>query len=320
MAVITKLSHGDIETILKQYPIKDFKEAIPVMAGVENTNYILKTNSEKYVLTLFEKRVSKQDLPFFIRLMEHLANKDFPVPHVIENQNNSRLFSFNAKTGIIISFLSGESIMQNHTIDHMNKFGSLVANIHQNCSDFEGKRDNLYNLKGCKKLFQELITRRALDPEAYSLIDEILNTDLHEFAQNQEDLPKGIIHADLFPDNIFFANDNISGLIDFYFACYDHLAYDLAIAINAWCFENEIRFNKEKALAIINSYNKVRPLSKLERKHFRDLCLLAATRFYLTRLYDYFHGATNDSHINLKNPDEFLHRVNFFKKWRGLKI
>ena len=320
MAVITKLSHTDIDSILKQYNVGSFIGAEPVLAGVENTNYIIKTEDSKYILTIFEKRVSKQDIPFFISLMEYLANDNFPVPHVIENQNNSRIFSYNAKTGIILSFLEGKSIMQDISLDHAKEFGSLIGNMHNSCTKFSAKRSNSLDLQGCKKLFQELVTRRAVDENEHNLINEILHTELYPLSQIDDEIAKGIVHGDLFPDNIFFLDAKISGLIDFYFASYDFLIYDLAIAINAWCFDNDIRFNKERALTIINSYNAVRPLTAAERNHFRSFCLLAATRFYLTRLYDAFHGAASSSHITLKDPAEFLSRIHFFMQWRGIKL
>jgi homoserine kinase type II len=319
MAVITKLSHEDFESILSQYHIKDFEEAIPILAGVENTNYILKTTESKYILTIFEKRVSKQDIPFFLGLMDHLANKGFPVPNVITNINDGKTFSYNAKTGVILSFLEGKSIMDNISNEHAGEFGKLMGNVHNSCSDFSGTRKNDYNLHGCKKLFQELVTRRAIDQKQYHFIEEILSTDLHPIAGLGDELDKGIVHGDMFPDNVFFKEGKVSGLIDFYFASYDFLIYDLAIAINAWGFDNDIRFNKERSLVIINSYNSIRPLKNNDREYFKHFCLLAATRFYLTRLYDEFLGKTSDSHINLKNPNEFLTRVEFFKQWRGIK-
>ncbi|MDC0857649.1 phosphotransferase, partial [Rickettsiales bacterium] len=178
---------------------------------------------------------------------------------------------------------------------------------------------NDYDLHGCKKLFQELVTRRAIDQEQYHFLEEILNTDLHPIAGLSDELDKGIVHGDMFPDNVFFKEDKVSGLIDFYFASYDFLIYDLAIAINAWGFDQEIRFNKERSLTIINSYNSIRPLKNNDREYFKHFCLLAATRFYLTRLHDAFLGKNDNSHIDLKNPDEFLARVRFFKQWRGIK-
>ncbi|MBT4921886.1 MAG: homoserine kinase [Rickettsiales bacterium] len=320
MAVITQLSQTDVASIIKQYNIPGFIRAEAILEGTENTNYIIQTEGPKYILTIFEKRVSKQDIPFFLNLMRHLATTGFPVPNIIANKNNSQTFSYNAKTGVILSFLEGKSIMRDPSLDHAAEFGSLIGKMHTSCKEFPTTRTNTYHLNGCIRLFQELVTRRALEAKQQDLIDNVLRYELYSLSGLGDGLVKGVVHGDLFPDNIFFLENKISGLIDFYFASRDYLVYDLAIAINAWCFDNENRFNKERALTIINSYNSARPLTKLERQYFRDFCLLAAVRFFLTRTYDCFHGASNDSQINLKDPAEFLTRINFFMNWSGIKL
>ena len=316
MAVFTKLSKDEISIILSKYDLGEILDVQEIAEGVENTNYLIITHLDKYVLTLFEKRVSKKDIPFYISYMEHLRRAGLPVPEVIENLSSGRTFTHNAKTGIIISFLEGKALTQNITIEHANAFGQFVAKMHNLSASMHSKKDNDYDKSGCIKLFQDLVIRRGISGEDKALIEGIFENELGEF---DHDLPKSIIHGDLFEDNVFFKGKEITGLIDFYFSCYDFMIYDLAIAINAWCFDNDCHFNKERALAMINGYNKVRTLTASERKSFRDFCLLAAVRFFITRSFDLFHQSNSDFFVKFKNPEDFKHRIKFFLKWQGIK-
>ena len=316
MAVFTKLSDNEIASIIGKYEIGTLVEATEITEGIENTNYLIKTSKGKFVLTIFEKRVSRKDIPFYISFMEYLKAADLPVPEVMTNRNDNKSFTFNAKTGIIISFLEGKSVDRHVTSENCKVFGEFLAKTHNISMGFNKKRVNEYDKKGCRRLLQNLIIRRGISDEDKSLVQKILNEELSEF---YKEMPKAVIHGDFFMDNVFFIDNKITGIIDFYFASYDFLIYDLAIAINAWCFDNNIRFNKERALALINGYNSVRKLTLAERALFRDFCLLAAVRFFITRSLDKVQGSPDSKLVKLKNPDDFRFRMKFFLSWKGIK-
>ena len=308
MAVYTKLSNNDINSILHNYKIGSLDNAAEISAGVENTNYLLTTTTGKYILTIFEKRVNRKDLPFFIDLMNFLAQNSFPSPKILAN-HKSYIFNFKAKTGVIISFLTGD-IAENVTLndDILFNLGNKLGQMHNLTAKFPLKRANDFALNGIEKLFQTVKLKRLLQDEEQNLSINIIN---NFKSHNLTNLSKAIIHADLFPDNIFVNADKICGVIDFYFSCHDYINYDIATTINAWCFDDKLNFNLTFLNKLLKGYNFIKPLSAADKKYLYDFCLLTALRFYLTRIYDKFHQPRNSNNI-AKNPDEFLQRIKFW--------
>jgi len=313
MAVFTRLDQEDFKAILHNYDIGDFVSSKEISEGVENTNYFLETSNGKYVLTIFEKRVNKRDLPFFLGLMDFLSEHKFPSPE-IHRCDESLTFNYKAKTGIITSFLSG-TIAEKTDITELTiqKIGEKLANIHNLTKNFEKTRDNEYTLMGITKLFQNLKIKRAIPEEQENLVKERI-----QLLQSRDfsEMKKGIIHADFFPDNVFLQNDSVTGVIDFYFACHDYLAYDIATAINAWCFDSNNVFQQGYADQLLAGYQKIRRLSTRERYYLKDFCSLTAVRFYLTRLHDKTFQ-DKGALVTIKDPDEYYKRIEFFNQFNG---
>ncbi|MFZ8865117.1 MAG: homoserine kinase [Rickettsiales bacterium] len=312
MAVYTKLNNHDLNAILANYNLTKLISASEINAGVENTNYLLTTKTAKYVLTIFEKRVNCQDLPFFINLMNFLATNSFPAPQIL-TQNNSYIFNHNHKNGIIITFLPGniaDKITLNKEI--LFNLGQKLAELHILTTKFPEKRASDFTPNKVIKLFTSIKEKNLLDPQEITLIANIIDNfsaiDLTKLSQT-------IIHADLFPDNVFLNNNTICGVIDFYFSCYDHLNYDLATTINAWCFDQNINLNQDLLINFLQGYNLTHKLKLIDKKYLLDFCLFTAVRFFLTRLYDKFHQP-KDANITAKIPEEFLKRIYF---WHNFK-
>ena len=300
--------------------LKSYQE---IMAGVENSNFLLETSQNKAILTIFEQRVNLADLPFFFNLMNHLVSKSLPCPQIYLHNNGDFTFDLklnnNAnKKGAIISFLNGKALNANEINKiHCYNLGKILAKLHLSSSDFKQKRTNDFNLTGLKNLYQKLLKNKLITSQVKLIIEPI-------FARFKEDnnyhnLPKGIIHADLFPDNVFFINDEISGIIDFYFAAQDYYIYDLAITINAWCFNHKQEFSWQLFNNLCTAYNHIRPLNLHELNNLQNFCLLAALRFYLTRLYDKSHINIDDL-VEVKDPDEYLKKILFFQQLTANKL
>jgi homoserine kinase type II len=310
MAVYTKLSENDIKIILSKYDLGELTKFSEISKGVENTNYFIFTENNKYVLTIFEKRVNKADLPYYLGLMDHLHHKQFPVPEILKNNDHSLTFSYKSKTGIIISFLDGQLAEGNIDQIKIIELGEKLAKMHLLTEDFELRKDNNFNRQEIKKLYDLLRIKRFVPEEAKNLIEpkleQLLKKDFSKIA-------KGTIHADLFPDNVFFKNNHINGVIDFYFSCFDYLIIDLAICINAWCFDDNNKLNIVYAKHLLNHYTNFRKLSQIEIEALNDFCLMASLRFYLTRLYD-FHHTKNSSNVEIKDPKFYLEKFTFFSK------
>ncbi len=304
MAVFTKLAREDIQTILRNYDLGELRDFQEISEGTENSNFLLDNTSGKYILTIFEKRVNRQDLPFFLELMAYLPAQNFAAPKIYSTVQNSLFFNFNAKTGVIIDFVAGRptNLITN---EQLSEFGKQIAKLHLTCKNFPKKRSNEFSVLGINKLYQKLKLQRHFDEQQVQFIGRIIEQ------LNQADfnyLPQGIIHADLFPDNVFFQDGKFSALIDFYFACYDYLIFDLAIAIVAWCFTTDKEFSLEQINNLISGYETQRALETQERAQLKNFCLLAGLRFYLTRLDDYFYH----KHKNLykpKDPGDFYERL-----------
>lgn len=310
MAVYTHISDDDFGQLLGRFALGEFIAARPISEGVSNTNYLLEATSGRYIFTVYEKMVKEADLPYFMALMEHLAGKGIPCPQPIHALDGSVLQDVHCKKAAITSFLHGKSVaVRNITSQHCAELGGMLARLHLASEGFTQHRANDFSPQATWQRFSPAIYQAAEVAD----IDwrEELETAYATICQNWEtSLPQGIIHADLAADNMFFEGDKASGLIDFYFACNDSFAYDIAICLNCWCFEHHIEFNITKAAHLLRGYTQVRPLSAAEREALPVLAAGAALRFLLTRLHDWVNrpeGALVTPH----NPTDYLHRLRF---------
>ena len=309
MAVYTKIKTDELINFLKLYDLDELISWQGIAEGVENSNFFIETKSAKYILTIYEKRVTKTDLPFFLNLMGHLNSNQFPCPKPIFNIKGKLLNSIQDKPAALFSFLNGSSV-KNPSIHHCYQAGSYLSIIHKKSSSFSMKRKNKLSAEGWKELFLKLDNRiNSIDRDLFSIITEEFKYISNNWPEN---LPSGIIHADLFPDNVFFEDNDISGVIDFYFACNDFLAYDIAIAINAWCFNDNNNLEIHKSAALLNGYQQFRSLDKIEKQKFPILVRGAALRFLLTRTYDSIH-LVDGALVKPKNPIEFLDKLKYIR-------
>ncbi len=312
MAVYTQVADDELAAFLGAYDIGALVSYKGIAEGVENSNYFLQTGRGSFILTLYEKRVDPADLPFFLGLMDHLAARDIACPTPIHARDGAALRTLSGRPAAVVSFLAGVS-PRRVDIRHCAPLGGALAGMHLAADGFAMARPNALSLAGWRPLFDRC------GPRAHEVQNGLageIEQELEFLEENwPADLPTGVIHADLFPDNVFFLGDRVSGLIDFYFACNDYFAYDLAICINAWCFEKDGSFNVTKARHMLNAYRAVRPFSAEELAAIPVLLRGGALRFLLTRLHDWlFHpeGALVTPH----NPLEYHRKLRFH---RGVK-
>jgi len=306
MAVYTEVSDTELEAFLAEYDIGDADALKGVAEGVENSNYLLTTSKGQYFLTLYEKRVDPNDLPFFLGLLDHLAARGINCPQPIHGRDGKAYRPLAGRPAAITTFLHGLS-PRRIEVRHCAPVGEALAGLHVAGRDFAVVRPNALSVAGWRPLFDG--ARRHID----SALAGELQAELDFFEANwPADLPSGVIHADLFSDNVFFLHDKLSGLIDFYFACNDAFAYDVAICLNAWCFEPDRSFNATKARALLQGYGRVRPLSDRERAVLPLLARGSALRFLMTRLYDWVHTPA-DALVKRKDPQEYLARLRFHR-------
>jgi homoserine kinase type II len=307
MAVYTKLEHQEVRQFLEQYNINNFKDYKGITEGVENTNYLIKTSEQDYILTIYEKRVDENDLPFFIKLLSYLSENKFPCPKPIANKNNEKINRIKNKNAALVTFLNGQS-KNKITSEECFEIGKITAQLHEITKKFDINRKNNLSIENWESIFEKTIKQKIdLDESIIKKTKNYLNFLKDKWPKN---LPQGIIHADLFPDNIFFTNNKVSGIIDFYFACNDFFAYEIAICINSLCFDNNSTFNMTKAKNLIDGYTSIRTLSEDEKKYLPILSMGAAMRFFLTRLYDFYH-TDNKADVKIKDPFEYLKKIEF---------
>ena len=307
MAVYTEVPDNELEEFVARYDIGRVASCKGIAEGVENSNYLLHTERGSYILTLYEKRVKVGDLPFFIGLMEHLARKGIACPTPIHARSGESLGELCGRPAAIISFLDG-MWPRRPTPRHCQLLGEALANFHLAGADFAMRRDNDLSLAGWRRLFEAC--RPRADEIAPGLADELAGElDLIE-RRWPRDLAIGTIHADLFPDNVFFLQDRLSGIIDFYFACTDAYAYDVAVCLNAWCFEPNLAFNTTKARGLIANYRKLRQMPAAEIEALPLLARGSALRFLLTRLYDWLNHPPG-AFVKPKDPLEYLRKLRF---------
>jgi homoserine kinase type II len=313
MAVYTEVPDDELAQFVASYGLGALLSYKGIAEGVENTNYLIHTEKGPYFLTLYEKRVAPADLPFFLGLMEHLAKAGLNCPTPVHDRQGAVLRTLAGRPAAIITFLEGVWIRRPQP-RHCGPVGKALAGLHVAGRDFGLKRANALGPGGWRPLFDRFAARA--DEIAPGLADAI-GQELHFLEGNwPAGLDQGVIHADLFPDNVFFLGDNLSGLIDFYFACNDALAYDIAVTLNAWCFESDCSFNITKGRALLKGYESVRPLAPEEREALPMLARGAALRFLLTRGYDWLHTASN-ALVKRKDPIEYLRRLKFHRRVRS---
>jgi homoserine kinase type II len=307
MAVYTEVTDDALGAFLSDYDLGPALSFKGIAEGVENSNFLMHMQSGPFFLTLYEKRVKEADLPFFIGLMEHLAKKGVNCPQPVRNRKGEALGRLADRPAAIITFLDGLWIRR-PTARHCASVGETLARMHKAGMDFEPQRPNALSIGGWPALLEAAQARA--DEVSPGLADEAASELAALQASWPGDLPSGIIHADLFPDNVFFLGNQLSGLIDFYFACNDSFAYDLGICLNAWCFEADASFNITKGMALINGYERVRRLSEREVAALPALARGSALRFMLTRLVDWLNVPPG-AKVVPKDPLEYLNRMRF---------
>ncbi|GJD96010.1 homoserine kinase [Methylobacterium iners] len=309
MAVYTEVSDAALTAFLQAYEIGTLLSYKGIAEGVENTNFFLHTTAGFYILTLYEKRVRADDLPFFLNLMEHLADRGLACPQPIRNRGGQALGQLCGRPAVIVSFLEGVSVKQPNA-DHCRALGRALAGLHAAGCDFGMVRENNLSVQAWRPLFRS--AEAQADGVAPGLAERI-RADLAVLEAGwPSGLPGGVIHADLFTDNVFFIGEALSGLIDFYFACTDAFAYDIAICLNAWCFDPDGTYHRDMGAALIAGYEAVRPLEPAEVAALPILARGAALRFMLTRLVDWLNvppGAL----VQPKDPLEYDRRLTFHR-------
>ena len=307
MAVYTKINKCDISFINKQFGIEEIISFQGIKKGIENTNYLLKSKNKKFILTIFEKRVSNKEIPFFMKLMDKLNNSKINCPKPLKNNNGKYLIKLKNKTACIVSFLKGKD-KNKLNLKNCFEVGKIIAQMHLVTKNINLSRKNSMGIKNLDPLLKSIKFRS----NKFSNLEKFLANNLNEIKKNwPKKLPKGIIHGDLFIDNIFFNKNKLSGIIDFYFAANDYFMYEIAICINALCFDNKkskFKINKQKIKSLIKGYESIKKISLKEKKSLNILCRGAAMRYFLTRLYDY-SNTPKTALIQIKDPNEYYQKL-----------
>ncbi len=318
MAIYTKLDKEKINSIISNYSLGNMKKFEGIREGIENTNYLIETDKGKYILTIYEKRVNENDLPFFSELMLELSKKNFICPKPISSKNSEYVSNFENKKFMIVSYLDGKS-KKNLTPSDCKIVGRESAKLHEITKNFNFKRKNDLSVKSWRKIFDQVKDKCG---KIHSDLPKLIEGNLVDVEKDwPNNLPGGVIHADLFSDNIFFKKNKFSGFIDFYFSCNDFYAFEIAICFNALCFDGvkeNLSFNVTKAKKFMEGYNEVRKISDEERNSIKVLSQGAALRFLLTRVFDYIN-IVDGAVVKVKDPIEYLRRLEFHKNAKNFE-
>jgi homoserine kinase type II len=318
MAVYTKLNKENIEEILTNYSIGRLKEFKGIEDGIENTNYFLLVDNKKYILTIYEKRVKEKDLPFFSDLMTGLDKENFKCPVPIKNNNNKTISGYKNKNLMIVSFLEGEA-KKILSPDNCKSLGQEVARMHLITKNFKIQRQNDLSIISWRKIFEQVKDKCV---NIHKDLPKLIESNLIDVEKNwPRNLPQGIIHADLFSDNIFFKDNKFNGIIDFYFSCNDFYALEIAICFNALCFDgpkDNLVFNVIKAKNFMNGYSQLRKLSDGEKESIKVMSQGSALRFLLTRVFDAIN-TVEGAIVKIKDPMEYLVRLEFHKNSKNFE-
>ena len=318
MAVYTKLNKENIEEILAGYTIGWLKEFKGIEDGIENTNYFLLVDNKKYILTIYEKRVKSEDLPFFSDLMTGLHKEKFKCPVPIKNKNSKTISSYKNKNLMIVSFLEGgaKKIL---SPNNCKSLGQEVARMHLITKNFKIQRQNDLSIGSWRKIFEQVKDKCV---KIHKDLPKLIESNLNDVEENwPKNLPIGIIHADLFSDNIFFKDEKFNGIIDFYFSCNDFYALEIAICFNALCFDgfkNNLSFNVTKAKNFMDGYSQLRKLNDREKESIKVLSQGSALRFLLTRVFDSLN-TVEGAIVKVKDPMEYLVRLEFHKNSKNFE-
>jgi homoserine kinase type II len=307
MAVYTKISKKEVSYINKKFEIEKIVDFRGIKQGIENTNYLLKSRNKKFILTIFEKRVSQKEIPFFMKLMDHLNNLKINCPKPLKNKSGNYLIRIKNKTACIVSFLDGKD-KKKLSLKNCFDIGKTVAQIHLSSRKIKLYRKNSMGIKSLNPLFNSV----KFKSKKFTNIEKFLKNNFEDIKKKWPiGLPNGIIHGDLFIDNIFFKSNKLSGIIDFYFAANDYFMYEIAICVNALCFDkkkSKFIINKNKVKNLIRGYESVKKISIKEKNSLNILCRGAAMRYFLTRLYDYTN-TPKTALIKIKDPREYYQKI-----------
>ena len=309
MAVYTEVTDEDLTQFLANYDCGTLSFYKGIAEGVENTNYFIKTGRDRFILTLYEKRVNAADLPYFLNLKVHLASRGVLCPVPVRDKSGQTLGHLNGRRAALVTFLDGVSVKRPHP-SHCTLVGEALAHLHLASADFGMYRRNGLGPDGWPPLYATFADRAdEIMPGLAALIESELSVHAEGLPAG---LPQGVIHADLFPDNVFFAGGALSGLIDFYFACNDALAYDIAVCLNAWCFTPEHTFDMAKSRALLAGYDSIRMLTTAERAAMPTLARAASLRFLLTRAHDWLYRAPG-ALVTPHDPRDYVKRLQFHR-------
>ena len=317
MAVYTKISKKDIFYINKKFNIEKIISFKGIKKGIENTNYLLISKNKKFILTIFEKRVLKNEIPFFMKLMDKLNYSKINCPKPLRTINGNYLIKLKNKTACIVSFLEGKD---KEKLNPKNCFeiGKIIARMHLVTKKMKIYRKNSMGIKNLDPLLKSI----KFKSNKSNNLKKFLVNNFKNIKKNwPKKLPNGIIHGDLFIDNIFFKKNKLSGVIDFYFAGNDFFMYEIAICINALCFDkkkSKFEINKQKIKNLIKGYESIKKISLKEKKSLNILCKGAAIRYLLTRLYDY-SNTPKTALIKIKNPNEYYQKLTIHNKLLNYK-
>ena len=307
MAVYTKINKKDISYINKKFEIDKIISFKGIKQGIENTNYLLRSKNKKFILTIFEKRVSQKEIPFFMKLMDRLNNSKINCPKPQKNKSGSYLIRIKNKTACIVSFLKGKD-KKSLNLKNCHEVGKMIAEMHLSTKKMNLARKNSLGIKFLNPLLKSINFKSS----KFANVENFLKINFKDITMKwPKKLPNGIIHGDLFIDNIFFKNNKLSGVIDFYFAANDYFMYEIAICVNALCFDkrkSKFLINKDKVKNLIKGYESIRKISIKEKKSLNILCRGAAMRYFLTRLYDY-SNTPKTAIIKIKDPREYYQKL-----------
>lgn len=307
MAVYTDVSDAELRAFLSAFELGRVLSFKGIAEGVENSNFFLSTERGSFILTLYEKRVREADLPFFLGLLEHLSAKGLPCSLPVRARDGKTWRTLNGRPAALMTFLNGLSPKKPDAAQ-CAALGAALARLHLAGADYSLTRANALSIDGWKTLV------KSCEPKANSVrmgLGTLISSELRWLEDHwPRGLPEGVIHADLFPDNVFFSEGRLTGLIDFYFACNDAFAYDVAVCLNAWCFEGDGAFNITKGRALLSAYRAVRPFASSEVAALPVLARGAALRFLLTRLFD-FLNRDETALVKVKDPLEYATKLRF---------
>ncbi len=317
MAVYTKINNKEISYINKKFEVDKIINFKGIKQGIENTNYLLKSKNKKFILTIFEKRVFQKEIPFFMKLMDQLNDFKINCPKPLKNKNGNYLIRIKNKTACIVSFLDGKD-KKKLNLKNCFDIGKIIAQMHLSSKKIKLYRKNSMGIKNLNPLLNSI----KFKSKKFINIEKFLKYNFKDIKKNwPKNLPNGIIHGDLFIDNIFFKNNKLSGIIDFYFAANDYFMYEIAICVNALCFDkknSKFFINKKKIKNLIKGYESIKKISLKEKKSLNILCRGAAMRYFLTRLYDYTN-TPKTAFIKIKDPREYYQKLvihNNFKTYK----